>query len=112
MKRLLVILLFLCILINAALGIKPVVVIKENHPTIPFSGFLVGEDDMLEIYSIMQREKMLNKILLQQEEYFMVELKKLKKQTKVYFWENPKVCFFSGFFLSILMVFAAADIAN
>jgi hypothetical protein len=112
MKKILVILLFLCILTNPVSGIKPIVLMKETHLTIPFSGFLVGEDDMLKIYSIMQREKMLNKILLQQEEYFMVELKKLKKQTKVYFWEKPAICFFAGMFMSIAMMFGAAKIAN
>lgn len=112
MKRLLIILLFLCILTNPVLGINPVVLIQEKHSTIPFSGFLVGEDDMLEIYSIMQREKMLNKILLQQEGYFMAELKKLKKQTKTYFWEKPAICFFAGMFMSIAMMFGAAKLAN
>jgi hypothetical protein len=112
MKKLLIVILFLCVLTNPVLGISPIVITKENHSTIPFNGFLINENDMLEIYSIMQREKMLHKIILEQEKYFMVELKKLRKQTKTYFWENPKVCFFSGFFLSILMVFAVADLAN
>lgn len=113
MKRLLVILLFLCVLTNPVFGtIKPIVLLQEEHTTIPFSGFLVCESDMLEIYSIVQREKILNKIILEQEEYFLFELKKLRKQTKVYFYEKPSFCFFAGMLMSIAMMFGAAKLSK
>ena len=91
---------------------KPLLLLKKDHPTIPYNGFLFTEKLTLNYHYLKSITDLLEKVYVQKEEYLIKQLTKVEKKMKVYFWQEPEFNFLLGLSFGIFICFAASNLTK